>query len=566
MKWIYAKDVAYQHFAHIKQLHNGHPVGNMWNGMNFPSETGRQVIEQYVVTPSTSSTLGYPKNYPENFGIINPRANDGSSETRSSVSQRSRGSFVGRGAPRGGRGMSRGGLNVAKWRPQSSDTGSATRKHLEDDPTPVPANAGRVFSKDNHFAANQMASTERNKTTFSMEDLKNAPVAGNVVPLPGEPVTFVMGHDGQLMVIPKAKEPGQPSNTMGQKSSVFDDNLAHNPRFPPANPSFDRDDLGPYGRGDRNGTAHRPPHDTQSSYATRPRHMGHGHSPSAAILHQAAIFAAQQDALLRNPYPSAPYETSWDYHAQQMASLGFQNNGPHYSRLRASHDNHISDSNEDDYDSLQTPTHRPPPHGTRHEPNDDDIPATYHSVQGWQSEVVQGMGHLQLKALFFTLAAEQHVLEYQSMQPAATRRATEIMRARMARIVGLKREVYDEVCYYPHVHSPNELDGRDVNLRQLHFIGHPLFDNQHDHQDLNLYQEPNLHGYGTQQRISPIRDENGRPLPSASETSRSPPETWNTQFRPFTQSNAHHQQHSTQSTASMMSGGVQLGERRPPSG
>ena len=34
--------------------------------MKFPDETGREVVKLFVQTPSTSSILGYPKNYPEN--------------------------------------------------------------------------------------------------------------------------------------------------------------------------------------------------------------------------------------------------------------------------------------------------------------------------------------------------------------------------------------------------------------------------------------------------------------------------------------------------------------------
>ena len=61
-----ASAVDYQNVEQIRQPANQHPVSNMWNGMKFPDETGREVVKLFVQTPSTSSILGYPKNYPEN--------------------------------------------------------------------------------------------------------------------------------------------------------------------------------------------------------------------------------------------------------------------------------------------------------------------------------------------------------------------------------------------------------------------------------------------------------------------------------------------------------------------
>ena len=61
--WIYAKDVAYQQFAHIKQPETSNHVGNMWNGITFAMDVGREVIKTYVQIPAMTTILGYPKNW-----------------------------------------------------------------------------------------------------------------------------------------------------------------------------------------------------------------------------------------------------------------------------------------------------------------------------------------------------------------------------------------------------------------------------------------------------------------------------------------------------------------------
>lgn len=454
MTWIYAKDVHYTHFGHIRQAHNGHPVGNMWNGMNFPSETGREVIERYVTTSSTSSALGYPRNYYENFNIPNVRGADGNSDTRSNASYRGRGNFAMRGAPRGGRGMSRGGFNnVPPWHfPAPRVLGPD--HEVEDDHTPTATSTGGRFPADRRFLSGPAVFSTDYKwasPTFSMDDLKNAPVAGNATLLPGEPVTFVMGPDGRLSAVPASADkkpmPAQ-FNSSGQ-SSTFGARPSQSTRLAPVNPSSHRGGRGPGSRGGHhapNGRFSQNIH-PDTAHAARPHRMGHGQSPSVALLNQAAILAAQQDAQLRDHYPSAPPEQSWDYHSQQMASLGFQNDN---------YDARMHQDSSDDYDELPTPTHRPPPHASRHEPHDDgeefdedsDI-LTYRDVPGWQHNVVRGMGHLQLKALFFTLSAEQHILEYRSMKPSITTREREAIMFRMRRAAERKREVADEVSFTP---------------------------------------------------------------------------------------------------------------------
>ncbi|KAI5361914.1 Putative YTH domain containing protein [Septoria linicola] len=133
--WVFVKDVSYHHFTHIRQPGNEHPVGNMWNGMNFPPGTGRTVIQHYVETPATTSILGYPKVY-----------GDGQRHEGLSYSQR-KGNFSSRGQ-RGGRGSFRGGNIETSWRQQPQHLGrhESSQESFDDenDATPTPASRGRL--------------------------------------------------------------------------------------------------------------------------------------------------------------------------------------------------------------------------------------------------------------------------------------------------------------------------------------------------------------------------------------------------------------------------------------
>ena len=48
MVWVYVKNVAYDYFKHINHTHSGQPIVNMWNGMHFPTDKGREVVELFV--------------------------------------------------------------------------------------------------------------------------------------------------------------------------------------------------------------------------------------------------------------------------------------------------------------------------------------------------------------------------------------------------------------------------------------------------------------------------------------------------------------------------------------
>lgn len=48
MVWSYIKNVSFEYFKDIKHTHNEQPIVNMWNGMHFPWDKGREVVEIYV--------------------------------------------------------------------------------------------------------------------------------------------------------------------------------------------------------------------------------------------------------------------------------------------------------------------------------------------------------------------------------------------------------------------------------------------------------------------------------------------------------------------------------------
>jgi hypothetical protein len=431
--------------------------------MNFPSETGREVIERYVTTSSTASLLGHPRgtSYPENDGLVFGRGSDGNSDTRMNLSQRGRANSSQRGGARGGRGGPRSGFSISNWRHQSSDGGGSQFDH---DPTPTAVNAAGRFTDQKTMPPNM-------PPTFSMEDLKNAPVAGNAPLVPGEPVTFYMGPDGRLVAVPTSsgtKVPPAKPVSSDQQGSVFGENSGQKSKFPSGNHFSNRGGMGAAGRGSRNGPAGRPPHNyppagymlqPDAAYDARRRDMSHSHSPTVAMLHQAARFAAQQEAHMRN-YQPGPYQNAWGHHHpqhQHLGTFGSRNHlqyPPTFPFQEAFHERHDSG---DEYDELPTPTHRPPPHGSRFETYMDEYEdwttPMYREVPGWESEVIQGMPGLQLKALFFTLAAELHILEHLLTQPGAPQPGAlhrdKYRRARVDRIVELKEEVADEVPSAP---------------------------------------------------------------------------------------------------------------------
>ncbi|KXT03646.1 hypothetical protein AC578_5131 [Pseudocercospora eumusae] len=175
LTWIYIKDVSYFHFSHIRQKHNDHPVGNMWNGMNFDHNIGRAVVQQYVQTPATASILGHPKNYSENYEL-----------GKAGGVQQRRGTFSDRGdrGGRGGRGGSfRGGssFNV----PSQRQRNAASDMSDGDDSTPTATKvSGRLM--DNGAAPPKY----------------NLAMLGNTKLAPGEIASVTVDASGNLVLLP----------------------------------------------------------------------------------------------------------------------------------------------------------------------------------------------------------------------------------------------------------------------------------------------------------------------------------------------------------------------------
>ncbi|KXT07790.1 hypothetical protein AC579_4298 [Pseudocercospora musae] len=175
LTWIYIKDVSYFHFSHIRQKHNDHPVGNMWNGMNFDHNIGRAVVQQYVQTPASASILGHPKNYSENYEL-----------GKAGGAQQRRGTFSDRGdrGGRGGRGGSfRGGS--ASNVPFQRQRNAASDISDGDDSTPTAAKiSGRLSGND------------------SAPPKYNLAMLGNTKLAPGEIASVTVDASGNLVLLP----------------------------------------------------------------------------------------------------------------------------------------------------------------------------------------------------------------------------------------------------------------------------------------------------------------------------------------------------------------------------
>lgn len=55
--WIYCKNVSYNWFRDIKNNHSSGEIVNMWNGMHFPSEVARQVVELIISRPHFTNVI-----------------------------------------------------------------------------------------------------------------------------------------------------------------------------------------------------------------------------------------------------------------------------------------------------------------------------------------------------------------------------------------------------------------------------------------------------------------------------------------------------------------------------
>ncbi|KAF2770536.1 hypothetical protein EJ03DRAFT_350372 [Teratosphaeria nubilosa] len=226
----YLKNVPFSLFSEIKQDRNGHSVLNMWDGMRFDSEAGREVVETYVKLPHFTNILAWPSDdrgnriavgVPYKFQVAGAfggpkhiqdskdrKERDGTNNTRPV-----RGVLAGRGrvdmnTPRGGMGRgTNAALASANWRDRGSqlsdkdsDTGESAHhgsntavRHV---PTalqlrtkPAPLQLGRT--SDN-------IDTPRQSKYFTCVEDQN----GDYIPVPSavpDSVLCVMGTNGKLL-------------------------------------------------------------------------------------------------------------------------------------------------------------------------------------------------------------------------------------------------------------------------------------------------------------------------------------------------------------------------------
>ena len=57
--WIFIKNISYYWFRDIKNPHNDQDVVNMWNGMHFPSDIAREVVELIIKRPHFTNVLSW---------------------------------------------------------------------------------------------------------------------------------------------------------------------------------------------------------------------------------------------------------------------------------------------------------------------------------------------------------------------------------------------------------------------------------------------------------------------------------------------------------------------------
>lgn len=187
LTWVFVKDVAYHQFFRIRQPHNHHSVGNMWNGMNFPSDVGRQVVEEFVKCPATSSILAYPLNYNENFGLIPPVA--------SYSNHARRGVYNNRGRGRGGRGGLRGGP-VQRAPTLREHSGDHYDGQSDDEATPIATKPIKMLA-DSKSEPPKYQDNSSQGTALE----------------PGKIMTITVNDKGQFLLVPYGGEE--------HKSSIF---------------------------------------------------------------------------------------------------------------------------------------------------------------------------------------------------------------------------------------------------------------------------------------------------------------------------------------------------------
>ena len=83
--WIYMKNISFDFFRDIKNPKSDQDVTNMWNGMHFPSNVARDVVERIIAHPHFTNILSWredqlydPYKFVLNGSHIDPTCGDGS--------------------------------------------------------------------------------------------------------------------------------------------------------------------------------------------------------------------------------------------------------------------------------------------------------------------------------------------------------------------------------------------------------------------------------------------------------------------------------------------------------
>ncbi|KAH9810920.1 hypothetical protein Tdes44962_MAKER05947 [Teratosphaeria destructans] len=228
----YLKNVPFSLFSDIKQDRNGHCVLNMWDGMRFDSEAGREVVEAYVKLPHFTNILAWPSDdrgnrvaagMPYKFQVAGafggPKhiqdSKDRKEREGTNIARPVRGGLAGRGraemnTPRVGMGRgTNAALTSANWRDRGnqladkdSGTGTGESAHHSDNTAarhvPAPLQLRAEPAPLQLVRTGENLDTPRQSKYFTCVEDQN----GDYIPVRSavpDSVLCVMGTDGKLL-------------------------------------------------------------------------------------------------------------------------------------------------------------------------------------------------------------------------------------------------------------------------------------------------------------------------------------------------------------------------------
>ncbi|KAM3416646.1 YTH domain-containing family protein 3 [Cercospora zeina] len=303
--WIYAKDLPYHRFNHIRQPGTDNPVGNMWNGMLFPPGLGRKVVEHYVKLPATASMLGYPKNYPDN--------------DHSSSAQR-KGTFGSRAPRPGGRGSFKGSKINTPARPHQRQT--MHEKYMktfedeqDDDATPTPASRGRL------------SDASEAPPTYGIPAISDLIAQGEVG-------SRSFDSSGNYIAVPnRAAASSDGSSTYSEASTFLSGAASHSPRRPMQLQIDTRPNVDGNAPGSHSGLLTAATLSGNPKYFSAPasnNHMGLPHSASMGMLRPKVESQATMRPLLQQSgsMNSLPLRLNWRDTQQEVSRDATNNDVP----------------------------------------------------------------------------------------------------------------------------------------------------------------------------------------------------------------------------------------------